>query len=253
MDERWSEGKVAAVTGGASGIGRAIALKLARAGARVVVSDVDLPRAEAVASEARSCGVDAVAARVDVTREEDAAALVRKALERYGRLDFLANSPGPRHSGPVLEMSDEDWARLIDGHLTGTFLVSRAAIDALTEAGGRIVSMSSSYGFKGRQNGAHYSAAKAGIVALTKVLALELAPRVNANAIAPGPIDTPGWRGSLSDNAHEKRKAERTRDVPLGRMGRAEDIAEAAAFLFGPGSDWITGQVLHVNGGEFLP
>src|SRR5581483_11325947 len=115
-----------------------------------------------------------------------------------------------------------------------------------------IVSISSNYGFKGRAGGANYAAAKAGIVALTKVLALELAPDVNVNAIAPGPVDTPRWRRDRAGQTLEERIAERVRDIPLGRLGQPEDIAGAALFLLGPHSKWVTGSTLHVNGGEFL-
>jgi NAD(P)-dependent dehydrogenase (short-subunit alcohol dehydrogenase family) len=114
------------------------------------------------------------------------------------------------------------------------------------------VSISSTYAYKGRPQGAHYSAAKAGIVGVTKVLAGELAPDVNVNAIAPGPIDTPRWRGDLSDADYAARKARRIEDIPLGRMGEPDDIADAALFLLSPASRWITGSVLHVTGGEFM-
>src|SRR5690606_18595161 len=157
------------------------------------------------------------------------------------------------HVGPVATMPLEAWQSILDVHLKGTFLSCRAAIDPIVEAGGRIVNLSSNYGFKGRPNGAHYSAAKAGIVSLTKVLASELAPRVNVNAVAPGPTDTPRWRGAMSDDEYAAKVAQRVRDIPLGRMGQPEDIADAVVFLLGRGSRWITGQVLHVNGGEFTP
>jgi NAD(P)-dependent dehydrogenase (short-subunit alcohol dehydrogenase family) len=179
--------------------------------------------------------------------------MVQTALDRYGRLDFLINCAGNAHVGPVVDMSLQAWQSILDVHLTGTFLCCRAAIDALVTSGGRVVNLSSSYGFKGRPNGAHYSAAKAAIVALTRVLAFELAPMVNVNAIAPGPIDTPRWRAGLSDAEYVDKRARRVEDIPLGRMGQPEDIADAALFLLGPRSRWITGQVLHVNGGEFTP
>jgi 3-oxoacyl-[acyl-carrier protein] reductase len=141
---------------------------------------------------------------------------------------------------------------VLDVHLTGMFLCCRAAIDPLVASRGRIVSISSTYAYKGRPQGAHYSAAKAGIVGVTKVLAGELAPDVNVNAIAPGPIDTPRWRGDLSDADYAARKARRIEDIPLGRMGEPDDIADAALFLLSPASRWITGSVLHVTGGEFM-
>lgn len=250
--EEWFAGKVAVITGGGSGIGRGIGLMLAEAGTNVVAADIAGPQAEQVADEVRRAGADGLGVAVDVSKAEDAERLVGTTLETFGRVDFLVNSAGNSHLAPVVEMPEEAWNAILGVHLTGAFLCCRAAIDTLLESGGRIVSLSSNYGFKGRPNGSHYSAAKAGVVALTKVLAAELAPRVNVNAIAPGPIDTPRWRGGLSDADYEAKKSKRVTEIPLGRMGRPEDIAAAALFLLGPGSAWITGQVLHVNGGEFM-
>jgi 3-oxoacyl-[acyl-carrier protein] reductase len=230
----WAQGRAAIVTGGASGIGRAIAAKLTKAGASVLVADV------------------AAEPSLDVSRPDDVERMVRTTLERFGRLDFLLNCAGNAHTGPVVEMPFEAWQRLIDVHLTGMFLCCRAAVDPLVASRGRIVSISSTYAYKGRPNAAHYSAAKAGIVGLTKVLAGELAPHVNVNAIAPGPIDTPRWRGDLSDADYATRKTRRIEDIPLGRMGEPEDVADAALFLLSPASRWITGSVLHVTGGEFM-
>jgi NAD(P)-dependent dehydrogenase (short-subunit alcohol dehydrogenase family) len=234
----WAQDRVAIVTGGASGIGRAVTHKLLDAGASVLVADV--------AAEPTS------GLQVDVSRPEDAERMVRTALDRYARLDFLVNCAGNSHVGSVVDMPFEAWRSVLDVHLTGMFLCCRAAIDPLLTSRGRIVSISSTYAYKGRPNAAHYSAAKAGIVAVTKVLAGELAPDVNVNAIAPGPIDTPRWRGDLSDADYAARKARRIEDIPLGRMGEPEDVAEAALFLLSPASRWITGSVLHVTGGEFM-
>jgi 3-oxoacyl-[acyl-carrier protein] reductase len=250
--QEWAQGRAAVVTGGGSGIGRAIALTLGAEGAAVVVADNVEQRAADVAGEIAAAGGRAVAACVDVARAEDADRLARTALDAFGHLDFLVNCAGNAHVGPVVDMPYEAWRSLLDVHLTGTFLCCRSAIDPLVASRGRIVSISSTYGYKGRPNGAHYSAAKAGIVGLTKVLAGELAPHVNVNAIAPGPIDTPRWRGDLSDAEYAERKARRIQDIPLERMGEPQDIADAALFLLGPSSRWITGSVLHVNGGELM-
>lgn len=251
MDD-WFNGKVAAITG-VAGIGRGIAHRLAAAGTAVVAADLVGETAEQVAAEVRARGAEGVALAMDVTSEADAERLVRTALERFGRLDYLVCCAGNSHVAPVVELSERDWNTLLRVHLTGTFLCCRAAFDALVASRGRVVNMASNYAYKGRVNGAHYSAAKAGIVGFTRVLATELAPRGTANCIAPGPIDTPRWRGDLSDEAYAAKVAQRTRDIPLGRMGRPEDIAEAVYYLFGPGGSWVTGQVLHVNGGEFYP
>ena len=234
--EAWLQGQVAVVTGGASGIGRAIVEKLRAGGADVMAADIQEPR-------------DVL---IDVSKPEDAERLVQAALDRFARLDFLVNCAGNAHVGPVADMPFDAWRSVLDVHLTGMFLCCRAAIDALVASRGRIVSVSSSYGFKGRPNGAHYSAAKAGMVGLTKVLAGELAPHVNVNALAPGPIDTPRWRAGLSDAEYSDKKTQRINDIPLGRMGEPDDIADAVLFLLGPTSRWITGQTLHVNGGEFM-
>lgn len=250
--DQWFRGKVAVITGGGSGIGRSTALKLAEAGTHVVVADISPTSAESVAAEVQARGTESLSVGVDVSQEADARRMVEATLGRFGRLDFLVNCAGNSHSAPVMEMSEADWNSILAVHLTGTFLCCRAAIDALLAAGGRIVNMSSCYGFKPRANGAHYSAAKAGIVGLTKVLASELAPRVTVNAVAPGPIDTPRWRAGLTAAELEAKRARRIAEVPMGRLGEPEDVADAILFLLGPGARWITGQVLHVNGGEFL-
>ncbi len=254
MTEAWFAERVAVVTGGGSGIGRAIVLGLANAGSAVVVADVAAAAAEDAAAEVTRAGGRAVAATIDVSKEEDAARMVRTAVERYGRLDLLVNCAGNLPAGkPVVDLAEAEWRSLLDVHLTGTFLCCRAAMERIAEAGGAIVNLSSSYAFKGRPNGADYSAAKAGIFGLTRVVASELAPRATANALAPGPIDTPRWRAGLTEEQLAAKRAKRVKDVPLGRLGRPEDIADAALFLLGPHARWITGQVLHVNGGEFFP
>jgi 3-oxoacyl-[acyl-carrier protein] reductase len=248
------DGRVAAVTGGGSGIGRAIAYELAASGAAVVVADIAEQAAEETAGEARKRGARSAAVRCDVSRETDAAAMVAAATQRFGRLDFLVNCAGnlPRLL-PVVDLPESDWNALLDVHLTGTFLCSRAAFDVIAEHEGAVVNLSSSYAFKGRPTAADYSAAKAGIFGFTRALAVELAPRATANAIAPGPIDTPRWRAGLSEDELAAKRARRTADVPMGRLGTPKDIARTVAFLLGPNARWITGQVFHVNGGEFFP
>lgn len=254
MTDPWFAARAAVVTGGGSGIGRAIALALAGAGSAVVVADISTAAAEAAAAEATRAGGRAVAVTTDVSSEADVKRMVASAVERFGRLDLLVNCAGNLPAlKPVVELTEAEWRALLDVHLTGTFLCCREAFDAVRDAGGAIVNMSSSYAFKGRPNGADYSAAKAGIFGFTRVIASELAPRATANALAPGPIDTPRWRAGLSDEELAAKRAKRVNDVPLGRLGAPEDIADAALFLLGPRARWITGQVLHVNGGESYP
>lgn len=254
MRDPWFASRAAIVTGGGSGIGRAIALALARAGSAVVVADVSPSAGDAVAAEIGAAGGRALAVTTDVSSEAAVAAMVARTAERFGRLDLLVCCAGNLPAGkPVVELSEADWRSLLDVHLTGTFLCCRAAMERIAEAGGSVVNLSSSYAFKGRPNGADYSAAKAGIFGLTRVVASELAPRATANALAPGPIDTPRWRAGLTEEQLSLKRAKRVTDVPLGRLGQPEDIADAALFLLGPHARWITGQVLHVNGGEFYP
>ena len=253
-DDPWFTTRVAVVTGGASGIGRAIATALAGAGAAVVVADVSSAAADETAQELSKGGRRAIAVATDVSSEGDVARMAKAAIDRFGRLDLLVNCAGnlPAQK-PVVDLSEAEWRSLLDVHLTGTFLCCRAAMEHVAKAGGSIVNLSSSYAFKGRPNGADYSAAKAGIFGLTRVVASELAPQATANALAPGPIDTPRWRAGLSEDELAAKRTKRMKDVPLGRLGAPEDIADAALFLLGPSARWITGQVLHVNGGEFYP
>jgi len=250
----WFGPRVAVVTGGGSGIGRAIAAALAGEGACVVVADIAETAARDAAVELERSGGRASAATIDVSKEADAQRMVETAVKTYGRLDLLVNCAGNLPAlKPVVDLSEAEWRALIDVHLTGTFLCCRAAYDQVRENGGAIVNLSSSYAFKGRPNAAEYSAAKAGIFGFTRVIASELAPRATVNALAPGPIDTPRWRAGLSDEELAAKRAKRVKDVPMGRLGAPEDIADAALFLLGPQARWITGQVIHVNGGEFYP
>jgi NAD(P)-dependent dehydrogenase (short-subunit alcohol dehydrogenase family) len=243
------DGKVAIVTGGGSGIGRGVCLRLAHDGASVAIADVSAAAAHQVAGE---IGPNALALPTDVASEEQVSRMVEQTVGRFGRLDFLVNCAGKAAFVPVVELSLDDWQSTLDVHLTGTFLSCRAALDHLVAAKGRIVNTSSTYAYKGRPGGSIYSAVKAGIVGLTKVLAHELAPDVNVNAIAPGPTETPGWRRSLEGPDFEAKRSRRIKDVPLGRLGQPEDIAAAVAFLLGPDSKWITGSVLQITGGEFM-
>jgi NAD(P)-dependent dehydrogenase (short-subunit alcohol dehydrogenase family) len=254
MNDPWFAARAAIVTGGGSGIGRAIALALAAAGSAVVVADVSARAGDDAATEAVKAGGRATAVATDVSREADVKRMVASAIERFGRLDLLVNCAGNLPAGkPIVDLGEAEWRSLLDVHYTGTFLCCREAMEGIREAEGAIVNISSSYAFKGRPNGADYSAAKAGIFGLTRVVASELAPRATANALAPGPIDTPRWRAGLSEEQLAEKRAKRVNDVPMGRLGRPEDIADAAMFLLGPHARWITGQVLHVNGGEFYP
>ena len=232
------EGKAALVTGGSRGIGRAIALELARAGAGVTLSyRSGKDEAEQVASEAGARAVEA-----DVSDPEQAKALV----DGVGELDILVNNAGVTRDGLIARMSDEDWRVVIETNLSGTFHTCRAAARGMMKRrSGSIVNVSSIVGLHGNPGQANYSASKAGIIGLTKALARELGNRgVRANVVAPGYVDT-RLTQVIADEMKELMRA----NTPLGRFGRPEDIAGAVRFLCSEEASFITGEVLLVDGG----
>jgi 3-oxoacyl-[acyl-carrier protein] reductase len=251
--DQWFQGKVALVSGASIGIGYGIAEALADAGTRVAVVGRSQERMHQTAARLSTSEQSVIGIGADVRNKSDVTRMVQATLSRFGRLDFLVNSAGVRSFGLVHEMSVADWNETLDVQLTGTFLCCQAAIDPLLESAGRIVNMSSMFGYKGRPNGSAYAAAKSGVVGLTKVLASELAPTVTVNAIAPGAVETERLGPGLTDDEKEPLRALRTADVPLQRMGKPVDIAWGVMYLLGPGGNWITGQVLHVNGGALMP
>ncbi|MGZ4302424.1 MAG: 3-oxoacyl-[acyl-carrier-protein] reductase [Gaiellaceae bacterium] len=232
------EGKAALVTGGSRGIGRAIALELARAGADVTLSyRSGKDDAEQVASEAGARAVEA-----DVSDPEQAKALV----DAVGELDILVNNAGVTRDGLIARMSDEDWRIVIETNLSGTFHTCRAAARGMMKRrSGSIVNVSSIVGLHGNPGQANYSASKAGIIGLTKALARELGNRgVRANVVAPGYVDT-----RLTQVIADEMKELMLANTPLGRFGRPEDIAGAVRFLCSEEASFITGEVLLVDGG----
>jgi len=250
---QWFQGKVALISGASIGIGYGVAEALADAGTRVAVVGRSQERMHQTAARLSASGLTVVGIGADVTNKSDVTRMVQATLSQFGRLDFLVNSAGMRSFGLVHEMSPVDWNEVLDVQLTGTFLCCQAAIDPLLESAGRIVNMSSMFAYKGRPNGSAYAAAKSGVVGLTKVLASELAPTVTVNAIAPGAVETERLGPGLSDEEKEPLRALRTVDVPLKRMGQPADVAWAVMYLLGPGAGWVTGQVIHVNGGALMP
>jgi 3-oxoacyl-[acyl-carrier protein] reductase len=243
---------VALVTGGGNGIGRAVALKLAAEGIAVEIVDWDEKGAAETCREIRTRGGRADAARVDVRRSAEVKAAVARVVERHGRLDILANiAGGAIHRKRIEELSWAEWKEVLDINLKGTFLFCREAAPIMIgQKRGRIVNTASNYGVTGSPLRTPYSASKAGIIGFSKSLALELAPYgVLVNVVAPGPTDTPrvleGWDPEL----RQKRAAE----IPLGRNGTPEDMAEAFYFLTSAASACMTGQTLHVNGGWVTP
>ncbi|MEZ4359550.1 MAG: 3-oxoacyl-ACP reductase FabG [Kofleriaceae bacterium] len=244
--------RVALVTGGSRGIGRSIALALARRGAKVVVNYTSrADAAAAVVDEIVAGGGQAVAAGFDVS---DAAAVneaIKAIGKEQGRLDILVNNAGVAINGLLMRFSDDQWAKTLAINLSGAFHCTRAATSLLLRAkeGGRVINLSSVIGEMGNGGQAAYAASKAGLIGLTLSTARELASRrVTANAIAPGFIETDMTAEHLPDDQKEKILA----GIPLGRVGAADEIGDVAAFLAGPEAAYITGQVLRVNGGMLM-
>lgn len=242
-------GKVALVTGGSRGIGRAVALRLAAAKADVAVLATTVDRAEAVAEEVRALGVRALALGADVSDAEQARAAVDRVVAELGSVDILINNAGITRDGLFLRMSDEDVERVLDVNLKGCFNFCRAVARPMTKARwGRIINVTSIVGLMGNAGQANYAAAKAGMVGLTKSLAKELGSRgVTVNAIAPGFISTDMTSG-LPEGIREESK----KRIPLGRFGEPEDIAEAAIYLCADAGAYVTGHTLVVDGGMSL-
>jgi acetoacetyl-CoA reductase len=240
------QGKVALVTGASRGIGRAIALELARRGANVAIDfRVDTTHAQSVAEEIRALGVECLLVQGDISKKEDARRIVKEVLEKWQRLDVLVNNAGISRDHSLRKMTDEDWADVINVNLNGTFYCTSAALPAMiNQRFGRIINISSVVGQMGAFGQANYSASKGGIIAFTKTLALEMAKyNITANSIAPGYTST-----EMVDAIPEEVAALLKAKIPLGRFASPEEIAKAAGFL-AVDADYITGQELNVNGG----
>jgi NAD(P)-dependent dehydrogenase (short-subunit alcohol dehydrogenase family) len=244
-------GRTAVVTGGASGIGRAIALRLARDGASVAVLDWNADGAARVAAEIDAIGPRAVAVTVDVSDTADVDRAVEHVHAGLGCAHVLVTAAGIAEFCPTVQLSDERWERMLAVHLGGTFKAVRAFVpDMIAEGWGRIIAIASVAGLVGGPGIAHYSAAKAGIIALAKSLAQELgASGITANAIAPGLVDTPLIRTA---QVPEEIFATAVKRTAVGRIGVPDDIAAAAAFLASEEAGWFTGQVMSPNGGAHV-
>lgn len=240
----------ALVTGGSRGIGRAIAMALADDGARVAFGyHGSREEAEATRDELRTRDSAAEAIEADVSREEECKALVTGAIDVLGGLDVVVNNAGILHEQSLLDTEVADFDRVIGVNLRGTFLVGRESIRWMVDqGGGRIINIASDLGYLGRARNTAYCASKAGIGAMTRTWALEFAPDILVNAIGPGPVDT----DMLGADVMSEDQREQESDIPLGRIGRPEDIAGIAAFLAGPKATFITGQTFGVNGGSVM-
>ena len=240
-------GRVAAITGGALGIGRATARLFAAEGALVVLGDVQVDAAEGVAEEIVQRGGRALAVGVDVGDAAQVQAFVERTVDEFGRLDVMFANAGIAHSAPFLEHAEAQWHRVLRVNLTGVFLCCQlAARQMVTQGGrGRIITTASINGFRGVENLVGYNVAKAGVIELTKTMAVELAQHgITVNAIAPAQIDTRLTRG-FSDDARARR-AER---IPMGRFGDVDEVAKAALFLASDDASFVTGHTLAVDGG----
>jgi 3-oxoacyl-[acyl-carrier protein] reductase len=240
-------GRVAIVTGGGRGIGRAVAVRLAEEGASVAISyRKDAAAAEEAAAAVRAAGVECEIFKGDVASPEDVQALLKGVGEAFGRVDILINNAGITRDNIMLRMKEEEFDDVLRTNLGGTYLCTRAALRPMVRARwGRIVNVSSVVGLVGNAGQANYAASKAGIIGFTKSVAREVAQRgITANAIAPGYVETE-LTGSLPEDVKD-----RIRDqVPLGRFGKAEEVAEVVAFLAGEGAGYVTGQTIAVDGG----
>ncbi len=239
--------KVAVVTGSGRGIGRAIAERLAREGASIVVCDVDEASATGTASEIRaSHQVKTLGLKADVTKPAEVDDLVAKAVETFGTIHILVNNAGITRDGLLLRMREEDWDLVLSVNLKSAFLCTKAAIKHIMRADyGRIINIASVVGIMGNAGQANYSASKGGLIAFTKTIAKEFAGRgVTSNAIAPGFIQTP-----MTDKLKDEDKAKLAELIPMKTLGKPEHVADAAAFLASPDASYITGQVIAVDGG----
>ena len=242
------ENKVAIVTGAKQGIGFGIALAMAKEGCNIVVSDIDQAGAEAAAAEIAKLGVQTLAVACDVSKKENVDNLIAETIKKFGKLDILVNNAGVYPYKAFAEMTEADWDRVMNVNLKSVFLCSQAAAKEM-KAGGKIVSISSIASLVGFDNLVHYCASKGGINGFTRALALELASKkINVNAVAPGAIETPGSTVTMTDEVKKGTLAL----IPWGRMGSPEDIGQAVAFLASDKADYITGQVLVVDGGWIL-
>lgn len=243
------EGQIGLVTGASRGIGRAIALAMSGQGAKVCLCSRNMEDLETVAQEIGDLGGEAIPVRMDIRDNKDVARAVKEILAETSRIDILVNNAGLRSDKLLVRTGEEEWQEVLETNLSGTFFCMRQVIPAMSRKRyGRIVNITSVVGFTGNVGQANYAAAKAGIVGLTKTAAREYARRgITVNAVAPGFIET-AMASSLEEELRELIRGQ----IPMARLGSAEEVADAVTFLASPKASYITGQVLHVNGGLYV-
>jgi 3-oxoacyl-[acyl-carrier protein] reductase len=243
------KGHTAVITGGGRGIGKAIAVYLAQKGVNIVVVDVNADIAGEASLELEKLGVKTLPLKADVSNSADAASIFAKAVEVFGKVEILINNAGITRDGLLLRMKEEDWDAVININLKGTFLCSKEAIKVMAKQRyGRVINIASVVAFMGNPGQANYSASKAGIVGLTKTTAKEYASRgITVNAVAPGFITT-----AMTDALPENIKQEMLKAIPMSKFGTVDDVANAVAFFASPESGYVTGHVIHVNGGMYM-
>jgi 3-oxoacyl-[acyl-carrier protein] reductase len=241
--------KVSIVTGAARGIGKEIALKLAREGSKIIICDVDEEELKNAEKDIKDCGVEVMTAVVDVSSHQEVIDFINNVLDKFQRIDILINNAGITRDKLLLRMEEKDWDLVLNINLKGAFnFIKAVSRPMLKQKSGVIVNMASIIGLMGNPGQANYAASKAGLIALTKTVAKELGPKgIRANAIAPGYIKT-----KMTDELNEAAKESMLKMIPLGDLGTTEDIAKLALFLSSEQSRYITGQVIQVDGGMLM-
>lgn len=244
------KGKTAVITGSARGIGKAVAIRLAQMGANIVLNGTPASDAiDATAEELKAQGFNVIVTKGDISKTEDVDAMMNKAMEAFGRIDILINNAGITRDALMIRMSEKDWDDVLDTNLKGAFLCTRAAAKIMMkQRSGKIINITSVVGVVGNAGQANYTASKAGMIGLTKSAAKELASRgITCNAVAPGFIES-----RMTDALPDKVKESYLNNIPLGRFGTPEDVANVVGFLASDDSNYITGQVIHIDGGMVM-